>query len=147
VGGRPRDAFELGPISGVIVNAAGYVATRGATTEGTTFRIGIVDPTRRSELAATVDSPGAVATSGTYERGGHLLDPRLGRQCARVASATVTGPSLAHADALATAVAVAGIDALSIIERLAEYEALTIGYDGRLRATTGFPFAPARIAS
>ncbi len=46
-----------------------------------------------------------MATSGGYERGPHLIDPGTGLPASRAASATVTGPSLALADALATGVA------------------------------------------
>ena len=44
---------------------------------------------------------------GDLRRGEHLIDPWSGKPAARVASATVTGPDLGLADALATALAVA----------------------------------------
>jgi thiamine biosynthesis lipoprotein ApbE len=53
----------------------------------------------------------------------------------------VTGPDLGLADALATAVAVAGVPGLELIEPLDGYEALVIGLDGSKRWTEGFPFA------
>ena len=65
---------------------------------------------------------------------------------ARVASASVTGPDLGLADALATALAVAGEAGLAFIEPLAGYEALIIGYDGRKQSTGQFPFAPHVVA-
>lgn len=130
-------------ISGAIVNAAGDIAAFGGL-EGTgAFRFGIVDPIESSTLACVVELTGAVATSGSYERGEHLIDPRSGRPTARVASATVTGPDLGLADAFATAVAVAGEECLPLIEELDGYEALTIGFDGTRRWTTRFPFASA----
>ena len=85
-----------------------------------------------------------IATSGTYERGSHLIDPHSGRAAARAASATVTGPDLGLADALATALAVAGPPGLAAIEPLGGYEALVIGLDGRRQWSDGFPFAPRR---
>jgi thiamine biosynthesis lipoprotein ApbE len=54
----------------------------------------------------------------------------------------VTGPDLGLADALATAVAVAGETGLASIEPIDGYEALIIGFDGRRRWTQRFPFAP-----
>jgi thiamine biosynthesis lipoprotein len=54
----------------------------------------------------------------------------------------VTGPDLGLADALATAVAVAGVPGLALIEPLDGYEALVIALDGSKRWTAGFPFAP-----
>ena len=46
---------------------------------------------------------GAVATSGAYERGQHIVDPRTGRPPRGVLSVTVVGPDLGTADAYATA--------------------------------------------
>ena len=53
----------------------------------------------------------AVATSGRYERGDHVLDPRTGLPATGLASVTVVGPDLAIADAYATAAVVLGPDA------------------------------------
>ena len=55
----------------------------------------------------------------------------------------MTGPDLGLADALATALAVAGEPGLDFIEPIDGYEALTIGPDGRKRWTQHFPLAPA----
>jgi thiamine biosynthesis lipoprotein len=132
--------FDGTGLTGVLVNAAGDVATSGAMPSGHRFRVGIVDPADRRRLACVVSSPGAVATSGTAERGAHLYDPTSGVATARAASATVTGPSLATADALATALAVAGTDGLGFVER-AGYQGLVIGADGRRATTSGFAFA------
>jgi len=132
---------------GAIVNAAGDIASLGCTEDAQPFWIGIVDPFSRSRLACVVELAGAVATSGTYERGDHLIDPYSGWPTARVASASVSGPDLGLADALATAVAVAGEAGLAFVERLEGYEALVIGWDGTLRWTERFPFAlPAEFA-
>ena len=118
---RALRALESPGITGAIVNAAGDVATSGAPSESPSFRVGIVNPTRPHQIACVVESPGAVATSGTYERGAHLIDPYTGRPTCRSASATVTGPSLATADALATALALAGREGLSFISRSTDY--------------------------
>jgi thiamine biosynthesis lipoprotein len=82
----------------------------------------------------------AAATSGSYERGAHLIDPATGRPVSRVASATVTGPSLAMADALATGVAVGGDEALAAVARLDGYAAYLIRPDGSEADTGGIPF-------
>ena len=128
-------------LSGAIVNAAGDLAILGSQASGEPFRIGIVDPFATEQLACVVEPSGSIATSGTYERGAHLIDPHSGRTISRVASASVTGPDLGTADALATALAVAGENGLAIIEGLDGYEALTIGLDGSRRCTAEFPLA------
>jgi thiamine biosynthesis lipoprotein len=140
-------AFSGGTACGAIVNAAGDIASSGGLGHGQPFRIGITDPASPLRLAGIVELAGAIATSGTYERGSHLIDPHSGRAVARAASASVTGPDLGLADALATALAVAGEPGLALIEPLGGYEALVIGFDGSRRWTAGFPFAPRPAAS
>jgi thiamine biosynthesis lipoprotein len=135
-------AFSARYIVGAIVNAAGDIASFGGLGNGKPFRIGIADPFSPRHLAEIVELAGAIATSGSYERGSHLIDPHLGCPSARAASASVTGPDLGLADALATGLAVAGTPGLAFIEPLENYEALIIGFDGAKRWTERFPFAP-----
>jgi thiamine biosynthesis lipoprotein len=134
-------AFRASGIRGALVNAAGDIASSGDLGPGRPFRIGIADPRSPLRLAAVVELAGGIATSGTYERGEHLIDPHTGHPAARVASASVTGPDLGLADALATAVAVAGEPGLALTEPLDGYEALVISADGGMRWTRRFPFA------
>jgi thiamine biosynthesis lipoprotein len=139
-------AFRASGICGAIVNAAGDIASFGGLGPRQPFRVGIADPFSPRRLAEVVYLTGAIATSGTYERGHHLIDPRTGRPAARAASASVTGPDLGLADALATAVAVAGAPGLDLVEALDGYEALIIALDGSRRWTRNFPFAPREAA-
>ena len=134
-------AFDGLAMHGVLVNAAGDIASTGRQPSGSPFRIGIADPGEPRRLAAVAELTGCIATSGTYERGSHLVDPHSGLPAARVASASVTGPDLGLADALATAIAVAGTEGLDLVEPLAGYEALVISWDGRRHSTSQFPFA------
>jgi FAD:protein FMN transferase len=134
-------AFGAVGICGVLVNAAGDIASTGGMGAGRPFRIGIADPRSPLSLAEIVELDGGIATSGTYERGQHLIDPHSGRPAARAASASVTGPDLGLADALATAVAVAGEPGLALIDKLDGYEALVINSDGSKRRTKQFPVA------
>ncbi len=139
-------AFRASGSCGAIVNAAGDIASFGGLRDGQPFRIGIADPFSPRRLAEVVYLTGAIATSGTYERGDHLIDPHTGQPIARAASASVTGPDLGLADALATAVAVAGAPGLDMVEALDGYEALIIALDGSRRWTRHFPFAPPETA-
>lgn len=129
------------PMAGALVNAAGDIAGIGTQPSRMPFRIGIADPANPGQLAEVVELTACIATSGTYERGSHLIDPRSGEPAARVASASVVGPDLGLADALATALAVAGEELVSLIEALDEYDALVISHDGRRRRTSHFPIA------
>lgn len=87
----------------------------------------------------------AVATSGAYERGSHLFDPR--RQCfvEAAASASVTGPDLTVADGLATALAIGGDDVLSLIETLDSYDGYLIRTDGSESCTAGIRAVDAAV--
>jgi FAD:protein FMN transferase len=134
-------ALSARSLCGAIVNAAGDIASFGGLANGQPFRIGIADPFSPRRLATIISLAGAVATSGTYERGSHLIDPHSGKPSARVASASVTGPDLGLADALATALAVAGQPGLAFVEALEGYEALVIAHDGARTWTELFPFA------
>ncbi len=138
---RALDELRTTPATSAIVNAAGDIATFGRNEAGAPFRIGIVDPYSPQTLACVVEVCGAIATSGTYERGEHLIDPHSGLRRSRTASASVVGPDLGSADAFATALAVAGEDGLGFIEALDGYQALAISSDGARHWTEGFPFA------
>jgi thiamine biosynthesis lipoprotein len=144
---RALAAFTAAGLYGVLVNAAGDIASTGGPAGGRPFRVGITDPHSPRQLAEVIELTGAIATSGTYERGSHLIDPRTGQPAARAASASVTGPDLGLADALATAVAVAGQPGLDLVARLDGYEALIIGADGRRQRTENFPVAGRRVTS
>jgi FAD:protein FMN transferase len=134
--------LHSGGMTGAMVNAAGDIASAGGPTPDAAFRIGVVDPHAPGRLACVVELRGAIATSGTYERGDHLIDPRSGHRVSGAASASVTGPDLAVADALATALAVVGADGLDLVRPLAGYEALVIDHDTSVYCTESFPFAP-----
>lgn len=128
-------------VLGAMVNAAGDIATCSGPGVTTPFRIGITDPWARRQIACVVEVDAAIATSGTYERGDHLVDPRSGLSGSRVASASVTGPDLGLADALATGLAVAGRDFLELLEGLEGYEGFVIENDGSWSHTTAFPLS------
>jgi len=62
------------------VHAGGDVLVRGERAPGRPWRIGIQHPRRRDRVAAVLEARDlAVATSGAYERGAHVVDPRTGR--------------------------------------------------------------------
>lgn len=138
---RASQAFTREGLENSLVNVGGDVMATGAPSPSTPWRVGIAHPLARDRLLSVVELDGAIATSGTYERGNHLYDPKTGTYRTQLASASVTGPDLAMADAFATALAVAGRTGLSYIEALEGYAALICEYDGSVRATAGFPFA------
>jgi thiamine biosynthesis lipoprotein len=86
------------------VNAGGDICLNGAPHGCDHWRVGIQHPAERLAVAAVLGlREGAVATSGTYERGRHIRDPHTGLAPEGVLSVTIVGPDLAVADAYATA--------------------------------------------
>lgn len=140
-GWAARQAAQVLRTAGVgaaMVNAAGDISVFGHPARGRRWRIGVRDPQAPDHLLCVVAAAGAVATSGQYERGPHVLDARTGAVASAALSATVCGPDLAFADAFATGLLAAGEEGLELLEP-AGYEALIVLPDGGRRATDGFP--------
>ncbi len=138
---RALEALREAPLDGAMVNAGGDIASFGGPEPGAPFRVAVVRPEDRLSIACVVELTGALATSGEYERGAHLINPFSQRAEVRLASASVTGPDLALCDALATALAVGGEDAAAHIERRAGYEWMGIDAAGQMSHSGGFPLA------
>lgn len=121
------------------INAGGDVRVRRPRSAGP-WRIGVRHPDDAEALAAVL--PGwdlAVATSGAYERGDHVVDPRTGLPPRGALSATVCGPELGVADALATAAFVLGADGPALVAAVDGYECWSALPGGRVLATAGLP--------
>ena len=113
-------------------------AGAGPASAGRPWRIAVADPLHPGQVVASFDlHDGAVATSGTAERGLHLWDGRTGRRADALASVTVLGAHLTWADALATAAFALGRDGLDWIEGFEGYEAIAVDPGGTLRVTAG----------
>jgi thiamine biosynthesis lipoprotein len=108
------------------------------------WRVGIQHPLERGAVAAVVEASDlALATSGEYARGGHVLDPHTGAPPAGLLSVTISGPDLATADAYATAAfAMGSTVAPHWVARLHGYGALLILSDERVLSTPSFGCAP-----
>jgi thiamine biosynthesis lipoprotein len=121
-----------------MVNAAGDIASFGRPCDQEAWVIGIRAPEAADRLACVIELSGSVATSGNYERGAHIWDVSAGRPASGVLSATVCGPDLALADALATGLIAAAHEGLEPVQR-AGYEALLLLEEGGCASTAGFP--------
>lgn len=130
---------ELG-IRHYAVNAGGDVCLSGRALPDDRWRVGIQHPIELDKVAKVVEANDlAVATSGAYARGEHVLDPHTRRPPEGILSVTITGPVLATADAYATAAFAMGLDGPRWTARLRGYEAMTILADGTVLSTPGFP--------
>ena len=121
------------------INAGGDVTVRGRPSSGDAWRIGIQHPWEREKLACVVRLvDGAVATSGCYERGDHVIDPRIGKPARGLASVTVVGPDLTMADAYATAAFALGAEGMAWLAEHPGLEAMAITDERRVVSTPGF---------
>jgi thiamine biosynthesis lipoprotein len=114
-----------------LVNAGGDVRTRGRPAPGHPWRVPLRHPWRRGGAYLVVTGTDlAVATSGTYERGFHVIDPKTGRGADLMRSVTVVGPDLARADAYATAAVAMGEPGLGFLAALDGFSAAVVTEDG-----------------
>ena len=100
------------------INSAGDLSLAGGVEPGKPWSIGIRHPEEAHTIVKVFDiTDGAIATSGTYERGSHIKDPHTGLIAIGARSATVYGPDGGIADALATALIVAGKDGAYLFQK------------------------------
>jgi thiamine biosynthesis lipoprotein len=135
---RAAGILEAYGAANFCINAGGDIALRGTAGADAPWRVGIRHPGERLASAAVlaVSGPCAVATSATYERGAHIVDPATGAPTADLASVTIVGPDLTFVDAYATAVFVMGVDGLTwLMERHPDHAGFVITHDGRTLAT------------
>ncbi|MGZ4338199.1 MAG: FAD:protein FMN transferase [Gaiellaceae bacterium] len=124
------------------VSAGGDMRVRGRAVPELAWRIGIQHPLDTQQVAAVVETASelAIATSGAYARGEHIVDPHTGRPPSGILSVTIVGRELATADAYATAAFAMGPElAPHWTARLEGYEAMTILADETVFKTRGFP--------
>jgi thiamine biosynthesis lipoprotein len=126
------------------INAGGDIRTRGRTAAGEPWRVGVRHPFEADKLGwvlAVTDR--AVATSGMYERGDHVRNPRTGGPARGLRAVTVVGPDLALADAYATAALAMGRTGTTWLARLARrgYESAAVTDDGEAFTSPGLPVA------
>ncbi|MDX6692180.1 MAG: FAD:protein transferase [Solirubrobacteraceae bacterium] len=135
---RAADGLRAAGVDRFCITAGGDVAAHGRSCHPP-WRIGVRHPHDAQAIAGVIEADGdvAVATSGRYERGDHIVDPRSGRAAAGVLSVTVVGPDLGLADAYATAAFAMGPDGAEWTLGLDGYEAMTILEDTRVLTTPG----------
>jgi thiamine biosynthesis lipoprotein len=131
---RAADRLAEAGARNFLINAGGDIVARGGP-----WRIGIRHPLEHDQLAAVLAAGDlAVATSGEYEQGRHVIDPHTRRPPEGLLSATIVGPDLATADAYATAAFAMGAEGPAWTATLAGYDAMSITSDERVLETPGF---------
>jgi thiamine biosynthesis lipoprotein len=166
---RPGMSFDLGGIAkgyavdlcynelramnydSAVINLGGNIRCIGSAPKDSPWTIGVRDPFAKDQTIGTVQLADgmATATSGNYERFvsiegkryAHIVDPRTGWPVHGVAAVTVVTTNAIEADALSTALFVAGPDrSAAILAASPSCEALFIEDKQplSLTATPGF---------
>ena len=121
------------------VNAGGDALLSGHPDGDVCWRVGIQHPRSAREIALTLAlRDQAIATSGEYVRGAHILDPHIDHAPSGLLSVTIVGPDIATADAYATAVfAMGAARAERFCVGLDGYDAVLIRDDDTVVTTSG----------
>lgn len=137
---RAAHMLQAAGVRDYCINAGGDIALGGRDHDNRPWRVGVRHPAAAEGLAFVLqlDGTNAVATSGSYERGAHIYDPRRGEPTTALASATVVGPDLAEADAYATTIYVMGVDGLQWLSERPGYSGCLITSDLQLLTTDEF---------
>lgn len=136
--GKAADILTAEGAENFSINAGGDIVLRGRPAPDERWRIGIQHPLQADKVAAVLAGQDvAIATSGEYARGAHVIDPHTGRPPAGLLSATIVGTDLATADAYATATFAMGDKGPAWAAALTGYETLCITSDQAVLTSPG----------
>lgn len=97
-------ALRSAGIENFLIDAGGDIYAAGRNEAGKNWKIAVESPEKDGNYPAVISlSNRAVATSGCYERPGHLINPRSGIGASLYRSVSVSANTVKEADALATA--------------------------------------------
>lgn len=116
------------------IGAGGDVLARSDSEKD--WSVGIENPLNKTSIVGYISGKNfAVATSGSYERGAHITNPKTGRPADELMSFSVTGKNIMEADILATAGFAAGTRGVNLVGDKRGYAALAIDAQGRVTLT------------
>jgi len=103
------------------ISAGGDILARSDSDK--VWNIGIQDSTDKLKILNTLSiSNGAVATSGNYERGKHIINPKTKQPADELLSVTISGPDIVWADVLATAIFAMGRQGREFMKSQPDYQ-------------------------
>ena len=139
---RAADVLRRAGALHFALNIGGDIVCAGESVRGAAWRIGVRDPEDAARVVVVLGvRDGAVATSGLYERGAHVTDPRTGEAPTGWRSITVLAPDLVTADAIATAALAMGSNGPSWAASRFACHVAAIDGDGRLWTSPGLEAA------
>ncbi len=125
------------------IEAGGDLQTRGRPAPDREWEVGVRHPWEHDKVAWVLAGTDlAVATSGLYERGLHVVNPRTGRPDELMRSVTVVGQDLGLADAYATAAVAMGRPGIDWLGTLDGFYSAVVLEDGAAFCSAGLPVAP-----
>lgn len=132
--------LKRGGFKNFYIEAGGDIEAVGRNSEGKDWQIGIRNPFQKKEIVKVLHLTNqGLATSGNYERGEHIWNPKENNRPAKaVASLTVIGSNVYEADRFATAAFAMGEAGINFIENLNGLEGYLIDNNGRAIMTSGF---------
>ncbi len=134
-------------IEHALVNS-GEIGAIGTKEDARPWSAGVQDPRHAEEFAEVVALDGRfLSTSGDYATvfspdfvNNHIFDPATGHSPLEFSSVSVVAPSGTEADALSTAIFVAGPEkGVALLEQTPRCDALLISKNGRVHRSPGFP--------
>jgi thiamine biosynthesis lipoprotein len=126
---RAAEVIESSGFQTYCIGAGGDILARSNSRK--IWNIGVQDPKNKKEIIGKINSKNlAVATSGSYERGHHIVNPKTGEFADELLSVTVIGPEIITADIFATGIFAKGVSGLILAEETESYEAMAIDKDG-----------------
>ncbi len=116
------------------VDAGGDIQTSGRL-----WTIGIRHPFQTNKIVKSLNIDNlAVATSGIYERGNHVYNPKKPTETNDLVSLTVIGPNIYEADRFATAAFAMGKQGILFIDSLPGFSGMAIDHAGLATFTRDF---------
>ncbi|MEN9908759.1 MAG: hypothetical protein RLZZ540_1908 [Bacteroidota bacterium] len=136
-----KKLIENNVISGII-NASGDLTTWGVQPNGKQWTIGIANPDQPTAAFSFIEiSNKAVATSGNYEKfimidgkkHSHTIDPKTGLPITGIKSVSIISSNAEFADAMATPIAIMGIQAgLFLINQIPDLYCIIIDDNNKI---------------
>ncbi len=122
------------------VEAGGDIQVSGKNSENKKWKVGIKNPFNQNQIVKLIHLENeGVATSGNYERGRHIYNPKNKKEkIENIVSLTVVGPNIYEADRFATAAFAMGRKGIKFIEELDNFEGYLIDEKGIATMTSGF---------
>ncbi|HOB25896.1 MAG TPA: FAD:protein FMN transferase [Bacilli bacterium] len=114
-------------IDDAIIDLGGNIFVKG-NFKGEPWKVGIQDPFKKTgEIMGYLNlSNKSIVTSGTNERGNHIINPKDGRPATSIKSITIIADSSFDAEGLSTGFFVQGISSLNTINNLNNIDAIII---------------------